>query len=94
MLWGAYFILYGPAILFSLAGLFAFAYAKYRGAAVSWSYFLAPMIVLVGVYIMTWFVLRLRWYLVFGLAECEQSVEIMPDGVPRLNVELLNEVLS
>jgi hypothetical protein len=60
--WGLYFILFVPIMAADFSALFAFAYCRVRGHAVSPAYALMSVAVLVGVWYITWFELRLRWY--------------------------------
>ena len=63
--WSDYFVMFGPMAVFALAALTGFAVVKCKGGSISWFHVVAPLGVLSGIYTMTWYVLRLRWHLVF-----------------------------
>ena len=63
--WSLYCILFTPIIATDLSALFAFGYCRVRRHAVSPAYALMAVAVILGVWYITWFELRLRWYEVF-----------------------------
>jgi hypothetical protein len=63
--WSLYFILFTPIVATDLSALFVFVYCRVRRQAVSPAYALMSVAVILGVWYITWFELRLRWYEVF-----------------------------
>ena len=64
--WSSYLLLFGPVIVVDLAAVVGFIACCLMRQKISFAYFLMSLAVMVGVWYVTWFVLRLRWYEVFS----------------------------
>src|SRR6185312_4205279 len=64
--WDVYFILFGPAIVVDLAAIFGFISCRIGRRKISFAYLFISLAILIAVWYVTWFELRLRWYEVFG----------------------------
>jgi hypothetical protein len=60
--WSVYFTLFAPILLVDVSALVAFAYCRLKRHSVSPAYAVICVAVIVGVWYVTWFELRLRWY--------------------------------
>src|SRR5690242_1379437 len=60
--WSAYLLFFGPAIAVALAAVTAFVVCRLTHRQVSFAYLIISLAVLGGVWYVTWFELRLRWY--------------------------------
>jgi hypothetical protein len=63
--WDEYFMGFGPIILVDFAALTGFVVCRLKGRTISFMYPLISLGVIVGVWYVTWFELRLRWWKVF-----------------------------
>ena len=64
--WSIYFMIFGPVIAVDLAALVCFIACRIARRQISFAYLLMSLAILVAVWYVTWFQLRLRWYEVFG----------------------------
>jgi hypothetical protein len=64
--WSMYFILFGPVFAVDLAAIIGFIICRVMHQKISFAYLLISLVVMGGVWYVTWFELRLRWYEVFG----------------------------
>jgi hypothetical protein len=60
--WSVYLLFLGPVIAVDLAAILGFAICRLMGRRISFAYLLISLAVMVGVWYVTWFELRLRWY--------------------------------
>ena len=63
--WGVYLFMFGPVVAVDLTAIFGFAFCRDINQRISFAYLLMSLLVLAGVWFVTWFVLRLRWWEVF-----------------------------
>jgi hypothetical protein len=63
--WSLYLLLFGPVIAVDLAAIVSFVVCRLTRRKISFAYFLISLAVMAGVWYITWFELRLRWYEVF-----------------------------
>ena len=63
--WSTYLLFFGPAIALALAAIIGFVVCRLRRRQVSFTYLMISLAVLGGVWYVTWFELRLRWYEIF-----------------------------
>ena len=63
--WDLYLIGFAPIILVDFASLIGFVVCRLKGRRISVAYPLISLGVVVGVWYVTWFELRLRWWEVF-----------------------------
>jgi hypothetical protein len=63
--WSVYFMLFGPVIAVDLAAIVGFISCRLKRQKISFAYLLISLAVLVAVWYVTWFQLRLEWYYVF-----------------------------
>jgi uncharacterized membrane protein len=66
VLWSGYLLLFGPVIIVDLAAVVGFITCCLMRQKISFAYLLMSLAVMVGVWYVTWFELRLRWYEVFS----------------------------
>ena len=64
--WSMYFMLFSPVIVVDLAALVGFIICRLKRRKISFAYLLLSLAVIVWVWYVTWFELRLRWYEIFG----------------------------
>ncbi len=64
--WDFYIILFGPIVVVALSALVLFIICRLKGHSISVAYALMSVAVIVGIFYVTWFELRLRWYLIFN----------------------------
>ena len=62
LFWSYYFILVGPVFSMAVITVVAFELTRFKGQPVSYFYLISPMITFLGIFCLTGFVLRLRWY--------------------------------
>lgn len=60
--WDEYLMVFGPVVLIDLAAILGFLACRVRHRPVSFAYLLMSLGVIVGIWYLTWFELRLRWY--------------------------------
>jgi hypothetical protein len=60
--WSVYLLFFGPVIAVALSALTGFVVCRLKHRQVSLVYLLILLAVLGGVWYVTWFELRLRWY--------------------------------
>jgi hypothetical protein len=60
--WSVYLLFFGPVIAIDLAAIICFAVCRLLRRRISFAYLLISLAVLGGVWYVTWFELRLRWY--------------------------------
>jgi hypothetical protein len=60
--WSMYFLFLGPVIAVDLAAIIGFVICRLMRRRISFAYLLISLAVMVGVWYVTWFELRLRWY--------------------------------
>lgn len=60
--WDAYYLLFGPVVALDLAAIIGFIVCRVRRQKISFVYILMALAVLVGLWYVTYFELRLRWY--------------------------------
>jgi len=66
--WSMYFLLFGPVIVVDLAAIVGFIICRLKRRKILFAYLLMSLAVMVGVWYVTWFQLRLRWWEVFPSA--------------------------
>jgi hypothetical protein len=64
--WSVYLLLFGPVIVVDVAAIVGFIICRVMRRRISLAYLLMLLVVLAGVWYLTWFELRLRWYEVFS----------------------------
>ncbi len=57
---------FGPVITVALAAIIGFIFCRLTQRKISFAYLLISLAVLAGVWYVTWFELRLRWYEIFS----------------------------
>ena len=60
--WSVYLLFLGPVIAVDLVAILGFAICRLMGRRISFAYLLISLAVMVGVWYVTSFELRLRWY--------------------------------
>jgi hypothetical protein len=60
--WSLYLLFFGPVIVVDLAAIVGFVVCVSMRRRISLAYLLISLAVMVGVWYVTWFELRLRWY--------------------------------
>jgi hypothetical protein len=63
--WNVYLAGFGPIIIVDLASMIGFVVCRLKRRTISFAYLFISLGVIVGVWYVTWFELRLRWYEVF-----------------------------
>jgi hypothetical protein len=63
--WSTYLLFFGPAIAVDFAAIVGFMVCRLSHRQVSFAYLMISLAVLGGVWYVTWFELRLRWYEIF-----------------------------
>jgi uncharacterized membrane protein len=66
VLWSGYLLLFGPVIVVDLAAIVGFIVCRLMRRKISFAYLLMSLFVMGGVWYITWFALRLRWYELFS----------------------------
>jgi hypothetical protein len=64
--WSMYYLLFGPVIAVDLAAIVGFIICRSKRREISFVYLLMSLAVMVGVWYVTWFELRLRWHDISG----------------------------
>jgi len=64
--WNVYLIFFGPVVAVDLAAIIGFVACRIRRRLISFVYLFISSAILIAVWYVTWFELRLRWYEVFG----------------------------
>jgi hypothetical protein len=60
--WSSYILLFGPVIIVALSGIVGFVICQFLRRRISFAYLFILLAVMAGVWYVTWFELRLRWY--------------------------------
>jgi hypothetical protein len=63
--WNMYLLGFGPIIIVDLASTIGFVVCRLKRRTISFAYLFMSLGVAVGVWYVTWFELRLRWFEVF-----------------------------
>lgn len=64
--WNGYCVFFGPVIIVGFATIIAFIACSLKQQKISFVYLLILLAVMAGVWYVTWYQLRLRWYEVLG----------------------------
>jgi len=64
--WNGYCLFFGPVVIAGLGAIIAFVVCRVMRQKISVVYLFVSLAVMVGVWYVTWYELRLRWYEVFG----------------------------
>src|SRR5947208_2601321 len=62
LFWSVYLLFFGPVIAIDLAAIIGFVVCRLMWQRISLAYLLISLAVIGGVWYVTWFDLRLRWY--------------------------------
>lgn len=63
--WSTYLLFFGPPIAVGLAAIVGFVVCRLTHRLLSFAYLMISLAVVGGVWYVTWFELRLRWYEIF-----------------------------